>query len=559
MTHDDEPIGERAHEGGSRERLGRRALLRAGIGGAAAAMAGGGAIAAASATADAAELGPGTTGSRRAQARRIRTRAAELAFRRKPQRQTSNTDETAVPGFAAVHAKGLPHLPGGEVAPAAYEKLLRALDSGRPADFDAIPLGGTRKLVNPVAGLAFDLEGPDSHQPAVPAAPSFGSPETGAEATELYWMALLRDIHFDTYGTDPGAAAAAGELNTFADFRGPRVGGAVVPAVLFRDGFPGCSVGPYVSQFLLVDVPFGNLVISQRQRVGAAATDHLTAFPTWLVVQSGGPSGVAAAYDASPRHVRNGRDLAAFVERDFTYQAFLQAALILLSRGTPTLPGDPYRARTSDAGFVTWGAADVLDAVAMAAERALKAAWFQKWHVHRRLRPEEFGGRLHQHRVGAANYPLPAAALGTQAVNQTFLATGTYLLPQAYPEGCPAHPAYPSAHAAVAGACATMLKAHFDGSAQWTSPVASALDGLSLLPYAGADAGAMTVLGEIHKLASNCATGCCHAGTHWRSDGRAGILLGEQVALGLLEEQRRCRPEGGARTFPRFDGSPATV
>ena len=26
--------------------------------------------------------------------------------------------------------------------------------------------------------------------------------------------------------------------------------------------------------------------------------------------------------------------------------------------------------------------------------RALKAAWYQKWSVHRRLRPEEFGGRL---------------------------------------------------------------------------------------------------------------------------------------------------------------------
>src|SRR4051812_7614099 len=38
----------------------------------------------------------------------------------------------------------------------------------------------------------------------------------------------------------------------------------------------------------------------------------------------------------------------------------------------------------------------------------------------------------------------------------------TYLLPQAYPEGCPLHPSYPAGHATIAGACVTILKAFFN-------------------------------------------------------------------------------------------------
>jgi hypothetical protein len=62
-------------------------------------------------------------------------------------------------------SKGLPHDELGEVDPGAYRTLLRALGSGRPEDFERIPLGvdNARKLLNPQGGLAFDLEEPDSH------------------------------------------------------------------------------------------------------------------------------------------------------------------------------------------------------------------------------------------------------------------------------------------------------------------------------------------------------------------------------------------------------------
>ena len=53
-----------------------------------------------------------------------------------------------------------------------------------------------------------------------------------------------------------------------------------------------------------------------------------------------------------------------------------------------------------------FGAPYIKALVAEAASRALKAAWYQKWFVHRALRPEEYGGRVHFTKTGAARYPL---------------------------------------------------------------------------------------------------------------------------------------------------------
>ena len=53
----------------------------------------------------------------------------------------------------------------GEVDPGSYASLLRAVTSGDHRVFDQIQMGGTSLLVDPQAGLAFDLEGADSHAP----------------------------------------------------------------------------------------------------------------------------------------------------------------------------------------------------------------------------------------------------------------------------------------------------------------------------------------------------------------------------------------------------------
>ena len=59
----------------------------------------------------------------------------------------------------------------------------------------------------------------------------------------------------------------------------------------------------------------------------------------------------------------------------------------------------------------------------------------EKWLLHRRVRPEAFAGHLHNHKTGAASYPIHAKVLNSQAVAEVFSRFGTYLLPMAYPEG----------------------------------------------------------------------------------------------------------------------------
>lgn len=77
--------------------------------------------------------------------------------------------------------------------------MVKALDRGDAADFDEITMGGNLRLTDPQAGLAFDLEGPDSHALVQPPAPAFASREQAAEISENYWMALLRDVPFAEY------------------------------------------------------------------------------------------------------------------------------------------------------------------------------------------------------------------------------------------------------------------------------------------------------------------------------------------------------------------------
>jgi hypothetical protein len=105
-----------------------------------------------------------------------------------------------------------------------------------------------------------------------------------------------------------------------------------------------------------------------------------------------------------------------------------------------------------------------------------------------------------------------------------------------------------------------MVKAFFDDRFVLPNPVVPNSDGTALLPYTGPDAGALTVGGEMNKLASNIGIGRDHAAVHWRSDYQEALLLGEQVAISILRDQKRTYDEAFAGfTFTRFDGTQITV
>jgi hypothetical protein len=84
------------------------------------------------------------------------------------------------------------------------------------------------------------------------------------------------------------------------------------------------------------------------------------------------------------------------VHIDALYQAYLHACLILLGQGTRLDPGLPLYQCQSASGLSHNAAGhNILSLVTEVAHARSRPVWYQKWFVHHRLRPEEFGGRVH--------------------------------------------------------------------------------------------------------------------------------------------------------------------
>jgi membrane-associated phospholipid phosphatase len=504
------------------------------------------------------EIGPLLGAARVRAALRLRVNAATAEAQIPLPDHPDNGDEDKYADKRGSYSKALPHDGLGEVDPVAYAALITALSSGQNADFEAIPLGSTRKLTSPQAAYAFDLAGPDGHHLAVPANATFDSAERAGEMVEVYWHALTRDVRFEDFGSDPTVAQACADLSAMSDFKGPKVGGAVTPESIFRHSAGVGMVGPYLSQFLWKPVGIGSLTLDQKNAVPVAGDQYGTSYADWLAIQNGVPQAPTPVIDPVRRYLINAHDLAESVHNDPPYQWAIHAALILLGYGPAALsPTNPYLALSKQASFVTWGPPHILDMIARASHAALKSTWFNKWLVHRTLRPEVCAGRVHNHLTGAKAYDLHADVLNSAAAAALFSANGTYLLPLAYPEGSPTHPTYPAGHATFAGATATMLKAFFDENFVIPDPVVPNADGSALVPYSGP---ALTVRGEADKMASNVSIGRNAAGVHYRADAVESMLLGEQAAIGILRDYKAAYLEPfGSFQFTSFDGTPVVI
>jgi hypothetical protein len=316
--------------------------------------------------------------------------------------------------------------------------------------------------------------------------------------------------------------------------------------------------GPYISQFLYKPAAYGALTLVQRFRTVIPERDYLTSYEDWLEVQNGSQT-AADIFDETPRYVRNMRDLAQWVHMDALFETYLNAALVLLGHGAPYDAGNPYNHAKAVEGYATLGAPYMLGLVTDIADIALRAAWYNKWFVHRTLRPEEYGGLVHLTKTGKAHYPLHTDALETAALEEFHRRNGTYLLPQAFPEGCPGHPSYLAGHATVSGACATVLKAIFDEQTVVTDVVIPNEDGTELLAYKGPDADRLLVGGELNKLAMNVSVGRNMAGIHWRSDFMESLYLGESIAIAYLKQKKACLSEPHSYNLTKFDGTSITI
>ena len=415
-----------------------------------------------------------------------------------------------VVGIGSFH-KTLPHNDFGEVDEVAFKIFVKATKGD--AEFGEVPGGAipepnkTAPFTNPQAGLAKDrlTEKPSEYE--MPPAPKVVSETTAAEMTELYWMALLRDVSFDEFATNAKVQQAAQEISQrFSQVKGnpgdgsklqtgfdvPGKAGTISPITpqnIFRLGLPGEEIGPLVSQFFVRDINFGTQTIDQKQRPYKKEKNYLTKFDSWLNAQRSGNGDDGADYrksnelsdtnfepEANNRYISTPRDLARFVNKDALHQAYFNAALLMLSGGAKWTRGNPYieggRFDPREAGFGTLGGPHILALVSEVATRALKIVWHQKWQINLRLRPEAYGGLVHMQTIGSNNvkrpYGLPAWIATTAAATEVRnlnkndnKGEETLLLPMAFTAGSPTHPAYGAGHATVAGICVTVLKAYF--------------------------------------------------------------------------------------------------
>ncbi|MEM6476167.1 MAG: vanadium-dependent haloperoxidase [Pseudomonadota bacterium] len=404
---------------------------------------------------------------------------------------------------------------------------------------------------------------------------------------------------------------------------------------VFRGASPGAAEGPYVSSLMLMGnadrtsdrgpldgfVVYGAQSVDQRVPMAPKGDDYMVDWDDWLAVQQGfnvnqtnGTQGGQAFAGQPRRFIHTPRDLATYVHFDALYQAYLNACLFLLENGGSGFraPFDPAfdnlsgpvsfnvltnaangsMKMTNAGGFALYGGPHILTLVTEVATRALKAVRFQKFNTHIRLRPEVLAARMERakeiekaHRGACTDFTdmrkkLKSTIAEIKAHNAGLPPSqnpaSTALLPMAFAEGSPMHPAYGAGHATVAGACVTVLKAFFDTSAMLADlggrigfftdaqikasgvtpkfiKVITINDGQDLdtveikCP--------LTLEGELNKLAANISIGRNMAGVHYFSDYFDSVRMGEEIAVGMLEEQALGYPtDPFVMSLPTFDG-----
>lgn len=492
----------------------------------------------------------------------------------------SANDEDRDPKFAGCCSKGLKHAKRDENghrlvdpdAAKAFERTLPKVVNETRIDptianpisikridrlaINAFAPSKPRPLVDLLAGVATSLDGVEPMDVPIPRAPALESRHAATELLELYWMALLRNVPFRDWQSHGGDAAVT-ELNAwnqnthaeegvwFAEHSTARGGKpswdrVITPNRLFRGSAPGVDKGGYLSLFLLADVPCGTPDFEPKQYPLRRSTQPARAG--------------LDDYEKPRQPITSLRDLAHFVHFDALHRVYSNAALIMNDLEVPTSFANiyndvwPVERRDRQTGFGTFGAPHFLVLLSEVATRALKAAWHQKWFVHRRLRPEAMGARLFADITFGSSHLHPELA-NTGGVRCCMDRFGTPLLPMAFPEGSPMHPSYGAGHGTVAGACVTILKALYDPY----HPIREVVVGRRRVMLTDAP----TVEGELNKLAANIAIGRNAAGVHYRSDYTKSLALGEAVATAFLQELAMAHVDVNPNmvfSFPTFSG-----
>lgn len=435
----------------------------------------------------------------------------------------------------------------------------------------------TRLLEDPAGGLGF--EPISKHQSLIMSEEyiPINSARGVMEMTEVYCMALGRDLKISDLNSsaDPttitlypngcdGSTGASGSvsaqrildhLNNYTSTTSvipnwPLNGtGQTDLSLIFRGNSPDEDIGQYISQFLILDVPFANGSFEQKYAPECDTIGSVTE-AGYLSIQNG--EEILTNTKLPSRRIQTLRDLGSLVHNDPAYGLYFNAGLIAARAGL-----DALKDGGNGSNFLDTGGPDYLTTIGAVTRAALRTAWVTKWQSDLKIRPENAAGRL------AWLDANPSAKTGDLETWYNYfstdllddmkdwndgLVTGTGtgslpFLPLLFPEGSPTHPAFPAGHATVAGACVTVIKAFvkthdsLNNAISWTSVFGDVqrVDDTTGNLVNAPDSGE-TIIGELNKLASNPSLGRNIAGVHYRCDGDCGIRMGEEVAISYLKE-----------------------
>jgi hypothetical protein len=384
------------------------------------------------------------------------------------------------------------------------------------------------------------------------------------------------------------AASGGDDEVSFANlFRGPTIGDRSGDYLSVFLTFPrpplfpaGCA--PFVAD-LIGASQFADRLGEQLLVPLGADKDFVDTWEQYVSVQNGQiPVKYPPDFFTGRTPIRTGRDLGNYVHVDNVYEEYIRAADILVSGQYPRTPQSPYATPCAppnntpstcyrnEGDGPTLGPSDLYAIIGGVREVAERAAFTQKYLVARRARPEVMAALIDRAKNGNAELRARLSdklfpADPNDAVNRLLERVrqwnqsrnggeANYLLPQMYPEGSPAHPAWTSGHATVAGACVTVIKAIFDDTHAIIDPFQPPPPPGQPPPvYHAPNGDILTVGGELDKLASNVSLGRDFGGVHYRTDGEHGILLGEEVAIRYLQDHireyrehlRKCRDLAG--------------
>ena len=437
--------------------------------------------------------------------------------------------------------------------------LIRAIQTGNKKLIEKVPLHleSKRKLVNFIGGLSRNTMGYNPNNFFVNKFYYSDSTKNIFEMMEVYAQCLTRDNTFSQIedGSDK-IKNIISSLNNYSCITSPTVEGKITSKTLFRGNWIDELYGPYVSQFLYLPFKYGNLLIDQKYFI-EQDIQNSTNIAKWFDCQNGIETSLNLPLDKDKdklQYVNSPRILGSLVHNDPLYQVYYNACLIAFQNGIKPTGFD------SDVidSWTSGGGPDVLASVAHVALGALRVAWYHKWNLGLKIRPEVLAQRIELSYSKSEEFVNSVPGLSKikelseigkdilEMIREYNSESGekNVLLPNMYNECSPTHPSWPAGHAVVAGACCTVIKAmcvtHDKNlnKLPWPEQAKHSVDGDTLVDYEG-DTSKMTIVGEINKLASNISLGRDIAGVHYRCDGVAGNLLGEQYAISYLKDKMR--------------------